>query len=41
VPAGYSRLMEHGDLTWGYRTAPDPASGNRAILFPRGRGLGG
>ncbi len=41
VPAGYARLMEHGDLTWGYRTAPDPASGNRAILFPRGRGLGG
>jgi choline dehydrogenase len=41
LPAGYSRLMEHRDLTWGYRTTPDPASGNRDILFPRGRGLGG
>jgi choline dehydrogenase-like flavoprotein len=33
--------MEHRSLTWGYRTTPDPASGNRAILYPRGRGLGG
>lgn len=41
LPAGYARLMEHPDLTWGYRTTPDPASGDRAILFPRGRGLGG
>lgn len=41
IPAGYSRLMEHGDLTWGYRTTPDPATGDRAILYPRGRGLGG
>lgn len=41
IPAGYARLMEHRDLTWGYRTAPDPATDNRAILFPRGRGLGG
>jgi choline dehydrogenase len=41
IPAGYSRLMQHADLTWGYRTAPDPATGNRVILFPRGRGLGG
>lgn len=41
IPAGYARLMHHPRLTWGYRTAPDPASGNRAILYPRGRGLGG
>jgi choline dehydrogenase len=41
IPAAYARLMEHRSLTWGYRTTPDPASGNRAILYPRGRGLGG
>ena len=41
IPAAYARLMQHRSLTWGYRTTPDPASGNRAILYPRGRGLGG
>ncbi|MFN7001312.1 MAG: GMC family oxidoreductase, partial [Elioraea tepidiphila] len=41
IPAAYARLMEHRGLTWGYRTTPDPESGNRAILYPRGRGLGG
>jgi choline dehydrogenase len=41
LPAGYARLMHHPRLTWGYRTTPDPASGDRPILYPRGRGLGG
>jgi choline dehydrogenase len=41
IPAGYARLMHHPRLTGGYRTTPDPATGDRAILYPRGRGLGG
>jgi choline dehydrogenase len=28
-------------LTWGYRTAPDAATGGRALDYPRGRVLGG
>ena len=41
VPAGFLRLLDHPRLTWGLRTEPDPDTADRAILFPRGKGLGG
>jgi len=41
IPAGYARILTHPKLTWGYRTAPDAATGNRAIDYPRGKVWGG
>lgn len=41
IPAGYARILSHPTLTWGYRTAPDAATANRAIDYPRGRVWGG
>jgi choline dehydrogenase len=41
IPAGYARILTHPGLTWGYRTAPDAATGMRALDYPRGRVLGG
>lgn len=41
IPAGFTRLLNHPGVTWGYKTAADPHTANREILFPRGRGLGG
>jgi choline dehydrogenase len=41
IPAGYARILAHPRLTWGYRTAPDAATGMRALDYPRGRVLGG
>lgn len=41
IPAGYARILTHPTLTWGYRTAPDAATGGRALDYPRGRVLGG
>jgi choline dehydrogenase len=41
IPAGYARILTHPGLTWGYRTAPDAATGGRALDYPRGRVLGG
>ncbi len=41
VPAGFMRLLSHPTLTWGYQAEPDPGTGGRAILYPRGRVLGG
>jgi choline dehydrogenase len=41
IPAGYARILTHPALTWGYRTAPDAATGMRALDYPRGRVLGG
>ncbi|MGG5820140.1 GMC family oxidoreductase [Falsiroseomonas sp. HW251] len=41
IPAGYARILDHPTLTWGYRTAPDAATRNRAIDYPRGRVWGG
>jgi choline dehydrogenase len=41
VPAGFLRLLEHPKITWGFKTAPHADTGNRALIFPRGRGLGG
>src|SRR5258708_33727546 len=41
IPAGVMKMLDHKTLTWGYRAEPDPGTAGRAILSPRGRGLGG
>jgi choline dehydrogenase len=41
IPAGYVKLLDHPTLTWGFTAEPDPGVNNRAILYPRGRVLGG
>jgi choline dehydrogenase len=41
IPAGYMKLMDHPTLTWGFKAEPDPGTNGRAILYPRGRVLGG
>src|SRR6202049_2913253 len=41
VPAGFMKMLDHKTLTWGYRAEPDPGTAGRAILYPRGRVLGG
>src|SRR5215472_542319 len=41
IPAGYIKLMDHPRLTWGFMAEPDPGTNGRAILYPRGRVLGG
>src|ERR1700676_4181887 len=41
IPAGFMKMLDHKTLTWGYRAEPDPGTNGRAILYPRGRVLGG
>ncbi len=41
IPAGFMKLLDHPTLTWGYHAEPDPGTAGRAILYPRGRVLGG
>ncbi len=41
IPIGYYRNIMHPVLSWNYQTEPEPATGNRRILWPRGRTLGG
>jgi choline dehydrogenase len=41
IPAGYMKLLDHPTITWGFTAEPDPGVNNRAILYPRGRVLGG
>ena len=41
IPAGYLKLLDHPTLTWGFKAEPDPGVNGRAILYPRGRVLGG
>ena len=41
IPAGFLRLLDHPRTSWRFRTDPDAETGNREILFPRGKGLGG
>lgn len=41
IPAGYARILMHPRLTWGYRTEPDPGTGDRALDYPRGKVWGG
>jgi len=41
IPAGYIKLLDHPTLTWGFTAEPDPGVNGRAILYPRGKVLGG
>jgi choline dehydrogenase len=41
IPTGFMRMLDHPTLTWGFRAEPDPGTAGRAILYPRGRVLGG
>jgi choline dehydrogenase len=41
IPAGYAKILTHPRLTWGYRTEPDAATGDRALDYPRGKVWGG
>ncbi len=41
VPAGFIKLYDHPRITWGFHAEPDPGTAGRAILYPRGRVLGG
>ena len=41
VPAGFMKMLDHPTLTWSYHAEPDPGTNGRAILYPRGRVLGG
>jgi choline dehydrogenase len=41
IPAGYVKLLDHPKLTWGFTAEPDPGVNDRAILYPRGKVLGG
>jgi choline dehydrogenase len=41
IPAGFMKMLDHKTLTWGFHAEPDPGTAGRAILYPRGRVLGG
>jgi choline dehydrogenase-like flavoprotein len=41
IPAGFGHLLRSRRYNWRYATAPDDATGGRAIPVPSGRGLGG
>ena len=41
IPAGYMKLLDHKQLTWGFKAEADPGTNGRAIAYPRGRVLGG
>lgn len=41
IPAGFTKLLVDDTFNWRFKTAPEPATNNRAIAIPRGKGLGG
>ena len=41
IPAGFMKLLDHPTLSWGFHAEPDPGTAGRAILYPRGKVLGG
>ena len=41
MPAGYFRLMQTGQLDWGYHTVPQRHANNREMYIPRARAIGG
>ncbi len=41
MPAGYFRLMQTGQLDWGFHTVPQPFVNNRKMFIPRARSIGG
>src|SRR6201987_2187925 len=41
VPAGFFKMLDHDTLTWKFRAEPDPGTNGRAIVYTRGRVIGG
>jgi choline dehydrogenase len=41
VPVGYSRTLKDPKVNWLYSTEPDPGTGGRVHVWPRGKVLGG
>src|SRR5437762_4450467 len=41
IPAGFFKMLDHDTLTWKFRAEPDPGTNGRAIVYTRGRVLGG
>lgn len=41
VPAGFYKMLDHDKLTWKFRSEPDPGTNGRAIVYTRGRVVGG
>src|SRR5271165_2815181 len=41
VPAGFMKMLDHDTLTWKFRSEPDPGTSGRAIVYTRGRVIGG
>jgi choline dehydrogenase len=41
MPAGYFRLMQTGQLDWGYHTVAQKHMNNREMFIPRARSIGG
>ncbi len=41
IPAGFFKMLDHNTLTWKYRSEPDPGTNGRAMVYTRGRVLGG
>jgi choline dehydrogenase len=41
IPAGFMKMLDHKTLTWGFHAEADPGTNGRAILYPRGRVIGG
>lgn len=41
IPLGYGKTIADPSVNWCYHTEPEPSSGNRRMLWPRGKVLGG
>ena len=41
IPAGFFKMLDHDKLTWKYRSEPDPGTNGRAIVYTRGKVIGG
>ncbi|MFO1061119.1 MAG: GMC family oxidoreductase N-terminal domain-containing protein, partial [Dongiaceae bacterium] len=41
VPAGEMRAIANPQLNWQYKSDPDPTVGNRPVIWPAGKVLGG
>src|ERR1700755_344502 len=41
LAAGFFKMLDHDKLTWKYRSEPDPGTNGRAIVYTRGRVVGG
>ena len=41
VPAGFFKMLDHPTLTWKYRAEADLGTNGRAIIYTRGRVIGG